>query len=237
MAYSKQTWNPGVSGGTPLSATALNYMEAGIAAADSNQGSGTSFPLAPLRGNLFTRTDYGVTFIFDGTNWQPVNPSQVYGKLWRTLGFSGNMNASTDYSVIMESGRVSGGFTQQHDTSGTAWGNVYGNSLTVPLDGLYRITARGYATGGPPPYDIIFYVMRGRTSVADLQISTIVTDKTTGNDRMPTATDTVPLKAGDKLAMRVNTPATGPNYWGNSEVAGVMLSAFYEMPLNGAVPV
>lgn len=31
MAYSKQTWNDGPEGGTPLSAQRLNHMETGIA--------------------------------------------------------------------------------------------------------------------------------------------------------------------------------------------------------------
>jgi hypothetical protein len=30
MSYTKQVWNSGVSGGTPISASALNYMESGI---------------------------------------------------------------------------------------------------------------------------------------------------------------------------------------------------------------
>lgn len=238
MSYTKQTWTDGTAGGTPVSSARLNYIESGIATADNYAGSGTAYPTTGLRpGILYTRTDLGYTAMYDGTQWVPQGATAVYGKLWRTMGFSGNMTANTDYAVIMDAGRAAGGFTQAHDTSGTAWSNVYGNSLTVPLDGIYEVTLRGYGTGGPPPYDFVFYAMRGRSGTSDLGIVTNVFYKETGQDRMPVAADRLPLKAGDKLAMRANAAVTGPNYWGTTEVAGVMLSAYYAGPLNGATPV
>jgi hypothetical protein len=167
-----------------------------------------------------------------------VRPQSIpMGKLWRTLGFSGNLSTGTNYAVIMDAGRVQGGVTAQHDTSGTAWSNVYGNSLTLPIDGMYEVWFRTYATGGPPPYIGTFYAMRGRASTADLAIVSLPAYKPTGDDQMPYATDILPLKAGDQIALRAYTTATGMNYWGNGEVAGVLLGVRWVAPLNGATPV
>lgn len=202
-----------------------------------HRGSGTSYPASPVEGDTFRRTDLGYTARYDGTLWIPLGETAVYGKLWRSLGFSGAMTAGTDYAVVADTHRVAGGVTAVHDTSGTAFSNVFGNSLTIPLDGLYRLNVRPYATGGSPPYDMTFYAMRNRAATADAAIVTTVVYKPDAQDQMTSVQDVVPLKAGDKLALRANASVTGANYWGLGETTGVSLGVYFLGPLNGATPV
>jgi hypothetical protein len=157
----------------------------------------------------------------DGT-WVGENAE---GKAWRTTGFSGSLTANTDTVVVMDASRVRGGVTAS--ASG---------ALTLPQDGMWRLVQRSYASGGPPPYDIAFYARRTRAAAADISVLTLPFNKETGQDRMPTQVDVVPLKAGDIIYAMVNAIATGPNYWGVSEVTGVMLAAYWEGPLNGVTP-
>lgn len=197
----------------------------------------TTRPAATLyKGLRIYETDTASTWVSAGTVWLPMSPMACYGKLWRSMGFSGNMAANQQYAMILDQHRLAGGFTAQHDTSANAWNNFFGNALIVPLDGFYRIDFRGYATSGPTPYDVVQWVGRNRAGVADVTVISNPYYKETGNDRAPMASDVVPLKAGDKLACQSQTYVTGPNYYGRDEVAGAALIVTYQAPLLGAAP-
>jgi hypothetical protein len=72
MSYTKQTW---VDGATPLSATRMNYMEAGIAAAASVICTSTTRPSAGLfAGMTIFETDTKASAVYDGTTWQYTTP-------------------------------------------------------------------------------------------------------------------------------------------------------------------
>lgn len=67
MAYQKQIWASGETGGTPISPAALNHMEQGIADALPRAGGtmtgpfaltenvhyGTAYPANPVKGQIF----------------------------------------------------------------------------------------------------------------------------------------------------------------------------------------
>lgn len=180
--------------------------------------------LALFKGLQITETDTMFVWQWDGaSHWLPMTPGACTGKAWYTSGFSGNMTAGTNYAVPFNASRVSGGVTMNS------------NQMVLPLDGLWDIQIRGYTTGTTG--DPTFYARRIRTSVADLSVVTLPYTKENANDRMWTAGDVVPLKAGDQLYQWATTNATGMNYYGNSEYGGVMLRATWVAPLNGATPI
>lgn len=72
MSYAKQTWNSGASGGTPISASALNYMENGI-----EQAAGVVMTKAQrvaltgmTTGYRVYESDTGFKLYYDGTRFR-----------------------------------------------------------------------------------------------------------------------------------------------------------------------
>jgi hypothetical protein len=72
MSYTKQVWNSGVSGGTPISASALNYMENGI-----EQSAGVVMTKAQrvalagmTTGYRVYESDTGFKLYYDGTRFR-----------------------------------------------------------------------------------------------------------------------------------------------------------------------
>ena len=109
MAYSPQTWADGPSGGTPLSAARLNYMEAGIAAALAAADAGSIYaPITLTLANAIPGTTFDV--IYDGANWKYAGSTVVARPTSRT-------------DLIMEC-------INAHDTSVPSWA-IAGDRLLV----------------------------------------------------------------------------------------------------------
>lgn len=172
-------------------------------------------------------SDVGVEWAYSGSLWYPASGSRVSGKLWRTAGFSATI-PNSDTQVAFNASRVTGGVS----VSGAS-------TLLLPIDGIYRLTARCYTSAGGFTGSAGWTIKRTRSGVSDVNIAFNIVFKGDSQDYMPTMTeDNVPLKAGDVLYLTMNNfSITNGCYWGTSEIAGVFLEAAWVNPLNGATPV
>jgi hypothetical protein len=188
-------WNP--AGGGPLAA--------GSAAARD------TVDLHP--GQLVYRTDTGEMQLYNGAAWvvsydPTVQPS---GKMWK----SGSQALTTTLDrVTMDTARVRGGVTFD-DSAGT---------LTLPTDGMYEVIVRGSVTGAPGPLGY-FAVRRTRSGSADIDWITVHFDKPDTADRAVNAVDVLPLKAGDRLSMRVVSGTVAGSARGATEYDGCVVTA------------
>lgn len=220
-----KTLAPTMIVGTPASTPvppALTQVETGIWDVQLY-----SFTVPPNSGT-------NITNVVDERTWLPDPAQPIYGKAWRVGGFSGPISTGTAPTVLFDTARVSGGVVFVNANTPLVAASTY---LQVPLDGIYSLRSRAYASGGGTPCDVGWGVNRTRAGVADATVMATGFTKEDGQDRDPYLVDSLPLKAGDKLWVTITTTVTGTNYWGVSEVAGVMLSAQFEGPLNGATPV
>lgn len=181
---------------------------------------------APAEGMLSTLDDTDAVERHDGTTWRPLGIS-CYGKMWRTSGPSAGLGAGIT-TVGMDAARVAGGVT--FDASG--------DTLTVPLAGLYRVNLRGYMLGGTTDgWNASFIAQRVRASAADLTLMhTGMTKKSAAEDMCPAAQEAFPLAAGDKLRAQFQVGTGTGFYTGVNESLSVTLSAEYVGPLNGSAP-
>lgn len=194
-----------------------------VANATARTNISTNYPSLLYVGFQVYQSDIGVGWKWTGSEWAAIDP--VYGKMWWNNGFSGSVGTST-LNVAMNASRTVGGFTFNATTP---------SRLIIPFDAMYRLVSRAYATSGSG-YDISFQVLRTRASVADAQVQAVSFTKASTVDYQPSMEDTIPLKAGDYLYMAVQSTFAGANYWGANEAQGVMVSATYAGPLNGATP-
>lgn len=186
----------------------------------SSSARGAELP-APTEGMISTLDDLDVVERHDGAGWRPLASARAFGKMWRTLGFTGSaIPANTVTRIAMDAARVRGGF---------AFDNA-ADRLTVPLDGEYRVAARSYSAGGSG-YTAIFAVYRVRASAADAVVLEQPMEKTSAGDYTLTFADVVPLKAGDALQLQATHSVAGGSYWGTGENRGVMVSAEWLGPL------
>lgn len=189
---------------------------------------GTSFPASPLVGDTIKRTDLSNNvYRWDGAAWYPTGP--ISGKIWRTLGASAALAQNTQTVVQMGGVRFTGGMT---------W-DGYG-ALTVPVDGLYHITASVYWTGSGSWYATGF-VNRGRAGVADAFVgaSDLHLHAGTIDARSNVIAPLIPLKAGDRLwltAYNYTGGSADAKISGGAESASCYLSANYVAALNGITP-
>lgn len=192
-----------------------------------HQGSGTAYPSSPAEGDTFRRTDLGYTARWNGTLWIPQGEIAVFGKMWRTTGFSTSFSNGSSNTVILDGHREFGGFTY-------AGSPLYRE--TLPLDGFYEVTARNYASGGAAG-SAQTTVHRARSAVADAQILAVFDDKTATSDASSVGTAILPLKAGDAIWLTFEVTGGPMAYYGNAEWFGSMLSARWVGPLNGVTPI
>lgn len=172
---------------------------------------------------------------WDGAQWALPRP-QIYGKMWRTGGFSGSMTGVTgavNYTVQFDTARLAGGFTFTKGPSALST-NAADTYLTVPLDGFYTIRARGYVSGGSGMTILTQVYANSGAGAAVLGQAMIW--KPDANDKTCTLVDTFPFKAGDRLWLALSPNATGTQYWGSTEGQGCSLGAYYEGPLLGTTP-
>jgi hypothetical protein len=160
---------------------------------------------------------------YSGAAWLPVRALGIFGKMWRTAGFL-SIGALGGQKVVMDTARVRGGVVY-NDTD---------DSLSIPVDGYYRLVVRGYATGGSG-YSAYYYLDRLRPSVANRAVASVSIAKTDTGDFTNTASDTIPLKAGDTIRMGAIYTVV-QSYYGVDEATGVMASVEWVGPLLGATP-
>jgi hypothetical protein len=189
---------------------------------------------SPAEGLRVRTVDTGIVWSYDGTSWWPSadSPAKVAGKMWRTTSFTGATLSAVGAALDLDTARVSGGVTF----------DAAANTLTVPLDGIYRVTAWSYLTGGAATGLATTYVTRQRGGTGDVGFLAVIEEKTDNQDRRSVMTDTVPLKAGDKLVLMGAQYAGIGNggqilYFGQNEYFGVNLSVEWVAPLNGISPV
>jgi hypothetical protein len=164
-----------------------------------------------------------------GTDWIPIGQASIYGKAWRTSGFStATLTDSVLLTVDFEASRVFGGVIA--NLAGAS------NDLQVPLDGIYRVSAHVYATTGSG-YAVGGFLQRVRTGVADFAVA-VADDhwKPNTSDLSFSFSNDVPLKANDRLYLQqIHRGSSVGKYYGNNEVI-LWLSVEYLAPLAGAVP-
>lgn len=170
------------------------------------------------------QTDWNVERIWNGTVWG-VSSGLMLGKMWGTTGI-GTAISSGSQAISFNASRTTGGVT------------FASSKLTLPLDGCYELSYKGYTTGGATGA-VAWDVYRTRTSVADTVCESFQYHKAnTGSDECAASTAIVPLKASDKLSltMIVANTSGGLQPVLNNETVGCMLQARYAGPLNGATP-
>lgn len=82
MAYEKQTWADLREGGTPISASRLNYMEDGIETANADRVSDTANrpdPAVVGVGAQWYDTDLSIPIWSDGTTWRDAFGNDLNG--------------------------------------------------------------------------------------------------------------------------------------------------------------
>lgn len=170
----------------------------------------------------------GITWTYDGTAWWPSGGSTVVplGKMWGTTGVSAGVASGTSTTVAFNASRTTGGVAF-----------AVGNVLTLPEDGLWEITYKGYATGVATGA-VAWTVWRTRSGVADAGIDSIQFHKaSTGSDEVAVGSSIVPLKAGDALYLKMGVAnATGAISYVENGESQTMLQVRFASPLNGATP-
>lgn len=154
----------------------------------------------------------------------------IFGKMWRTSGFSGVLTTATAYVVTMDVARTNGGMT---------FDNV-NDALIVPVDGLYDVTCWLYVSNGGYTGQMTGWVRRGRSGVADADVmqGQLVNKSNASRDALDSWTHkAVPLKANDTLKLIAYAYDANLKYWGSNEWSGCILSANYVAPLGTATPV
>ena len=152
------------------------------------------------------------------------NPSSIKGRLWRTSGFLSMPD--TPAVLDFEGSRVSGGMTV---ASG-------GDGLIVPVDGFYDIRLNSYATGSTD-WLAQFSVYRVRAGQDDRVVVYVAYNKKGSRDSSIPGSDIVPLKANDKINVKITSEGSVGSTWGVDEVSGVRLNVKYDSPLSGVTPV
>jgi len=150
-------------------------------------------------------------------------PMSCYGKMWRTSGFTYATAANTTIPIAMDQARLTGGMVFENAN----------DCLTVPFDGIYQITMTGYVSGGTSTGSGAQQVDRVRSGVSDLTVVRWSFNKTGGGDEYNAVTGEVPLKAGDRLQMRLNYSNTALNVFGTLENYGVSVAVRWQSPLFG----
>lgn len=178
---------------------------------------------APPEGAVSYLTDVKRHDEFRGGAWRPLLPGGIAGKMWRTGGVLANTGATlTEYVAQVEAARLRGGFT--FDDAG--------DSLTLPLDGLYDLTWQIYALGNSASTGTMA-VRRQRASTANLHVAHKAFHKPLAAVDLQDqgfARD-VPLKAADKLALVVLFQSGPVQLFGTGEATGCVLSAVWKAPL------
>lgn len=171
MAYTRQTWNSGPSGATPVTAARLNYMEQGI------QGAATTADTATTNLSSLTTTVSGHTSQLQDITSQ-LNRSSVYvasdllannGAITSTTtGWYRGLNMC--FNPNAESQNLSGQAVTLHDTSG---GSFNANACWQPIYAGFTLVTVGWdATTAPAAGGIRVCVQEG-TSTANANFSTI----------------------------------------------------------------
>jgi len=187
------------------------YIQNQVVARFPSASSRAAAIVAPEVGMMSTLDDTGQVQRYYGapvSGWRDISRGTCYGKMWRTSGVSAALGLNADVTVGMDAGRVAGGFTF----------DAVGDTLTIPFDGLYQITANGYGSGGNG-WDHLYRVFRIRASVADAAVLGWMLHKHSGFDEQAGSrtVGSVPLKAGDKLSLKVFAYIAGGSYFGQTE--------------------
>lgn len=148
------------------------------------------------------------------------------GKLWRTTGFTGALDAAGE-AIPFDDSRV---------VNGMATG-VNGDGLVVPSSGMYDVTLNGYGSGGGSSAVVQFTAIRVRAATSNRNVCLLTLAKTSANDVAGSFTDNIPLQAGDEIRVLGSATDSAVNGWGVDEVSGIRLHVRKTGVLGGATPV
>lgn len=158
-------------------------------------------------------------------NYVDTHP-RLYGKWWKTDGFTAFPGSGEAVATGMTGNRVTTGFTYNTGTG----------RMTLANDGIYRLTMNTYvsAAGTGLTHTKLYRI---RASVADVLAAIAIDTKSDANDRFQTVSQLLPLKAGDQLEIRVAQLSGSLSYFGSTETFSLNAVAEYVGPLNGATPI
>lgn len=127
MAYSKQTWNDTSAGGTPISATRLNYMETGIqdAAADADTAASNASSALSAANDAVDTADAAAAAAAAITGAFTPSYFTAKGQIITATG-----NGTAAYLSVGANGRVLEADSSQ--VGGVKWGRKITNSATAP---------------------------------------------------------------------------------------------------------
>lgn len=171
MAYTRQTWNSGPSGNTPVTAARLNYMEQGIQSAASTADTATT-NLSSL-----TTTVSGHTSQLQDISAQ-LSRSSVYvasdilvnnGAISSTgTGWYRGLNMAFDPGA--ESSNLSGQAVSLHDTTG---GSYNSKACWRPIYGGFTLVTVGWDATTAPSAGGIRVCVQESSSTANANFSTV----------------------------------------------------------------
>lgn len=169
---------------------------------------------SPGTGMVIARLDAhaGLQY-WNGTAWIGVASLMPFGHMGKTNGFQSINPAAT--VVMTQAQELRGGMTFDDAT----------DSLVVPIDGLYRCTAKLYTTGGGTgKCGLSVVTTPTRASGSHIQVY-----KHDGTDWYGTNTSTMNLVAGDKVNI-LASGTTSVSTWGTDGYNGAFLELEYIAP-------